>query len=315
MEENKENKSAHSNLFVGNLPADATEDSLRAVFASVGQVESCRVVAKDGKANGFVKMADVGAAEAAIAKLQGSQWDVKFANFDVGGKQKMFGGRAWGKGKGWGKGWGSWWAPPPKLQPRDEEVEKPEGPESENLYIKHLPVGATEEDVTATFQKAGEVAECKVLKPNYSLEWAALVRMATPAQAAVARQSVDNTFPLISPQALSVQLQTKKGEAKDDHCYIKNLPTNITKDKLEALFSKFGEVKWCEVMPPMMRGRIDSSCAALVEMGSPDECQKAITGLNEQVIPFAELGATVKVRYALKKEEKPEEAAGGATTS
>ena len=63
----------------GNLNADATEDQLKTVFTVYGVVESCRVVSKDDRTNGFVKMADVEAAERAIAGANGqnglSRWN------------------------------------------------------------------------------------------------------------------------------------------------------------------------------------------------------------------------------------------------
>jgi RNA recognition motif-containing protein len=311
----------HSNLFVGNLNPDTSEDRLRQVFSSCGAVESCRVVTKDDKTTGFVKMVDVQAAESAIAAMNGvNGLVVKFANFDIGGKQKIYGTNAganygafaqgWGKGS-WGKGmWsmmggcggmkGGWSAP--KLLPREEEPEKPEGQPSENLYVKHLPVGVTEEQIKDTFQKVGTVEECRLLRPDYSLEWAALVRMSTLEQGAAARRTLDDSYPvIIPPEPLLVKLQTKNGAPKDDHCYIKNLPTNATKDKVIALFSKYGEVKWCEVLSPAGKWKVDSSSAALVEM-PPEDCQKAIAALDGSQVPYSEIGATIRVRYALNKD-------------
>ena len=52
-----------------------------------------------------------------------------------------------------------------------------------------LATSRSEEDVKATFAKAGEVVECRLLKPDFSLEWAALVRLSTVEQAKVARET------------------------------------------------------------------------------------------------------------------------------
>mmetsp|Transcript_85322 Transcript_85322/g.150674 ORF Transcript_85322/g.150674 Transcript_85322/m.150674 type:complete len:335 (-) Transcript_85322:338-1342(-) len=322
----------HSNVFVGNLTGDTTEDRLKNAFVPYGSVVSCRVVTKDGKTSGFVKMGDTAAAESAINALNGvSGLIVKFANFDVGGRQKMLAAKGgwekggfipmkggfmkggWGAPKGWGKGgwggggkggWGGFgsWAPL-KLPPREEEPEKPEGPPSDNLYVKHLPVGITEEDVKATFGKCGEVADCRLLRPDYSLEWAALVRMTTPEQAATARQSLDNGYPEYTVPALMVKQQTKNGSSVEDHCYIKNVPTNTTEAKLTAVFAKFGEVKWVSVLPPATNWRVGPSSTALVQMSSAEECTKAIEALNDKEPAFADYGATMKVRFALPKDK------------
>lgn len=311
---------SHSNLFVGNLNKDATEERLRQAFSAFGAIESCRVVSKDDVAKGFVKMADADSAQRAIASMNGiNGLIVKLANFDIGGKQKMYGGRGkgGGKGGGWGKGgWGNymmWGFSPPKLYPRNEESEKPEGPASENLYTKHWPVGVTEDQVKQAFAKVGEVVECHLLRLNYSLEWAALLKMATPEQAAAARQTMDDTHPDISTEPLMVKLQTKNGEPKDDHCYITGLPTNSTKESIEKLFGQYGEVKWCNVLPAATSGRVQPTSAALVEMGAPEQCQKAIAALNEQTVPLSQIGSTIRVRYAIQKDKGEPEAEAGAS--
>jgi len=168
--------------------------------------------------------------------------------------------------------------------------------------VKHWPVGVTEDEVKATFAASGEVAECRLLRPDVSLEWAALVRMSSPEQAAAARQSVDDTFPAVDQKPLEVTIQQKNGAPKEDHCYVKNVPSNTTKEKITALFGKYGEVKWCNVLAS---GRKDASSGALVEMSSAEEAQKAIADLNGKTLPLAELGQTIKVRYALNKDKTP----------
>jgi RNA recognition motif-containing protein len=65
-------------IYVGNLPFSATEQDLRAVFASHGEVLSVSIVADrdTGRPRGFafVEMADE-AAEAAIAAVNGQALD------------------------------------------------------------------------------------------------------------------------------------------------------------------------------------------------------------------------------------------------
>ncbi len=68
-------------LFVGNLPYSATGDDLRALFAEVGTVESSMVISDRmsgrSKGFGFVEMATIEEAEAAVAK---------FHNYDFNGR-------------------------------------------------------------------------------------------------------------------------------------------------------------------------------------------------------------------------------------
>ena len=64
-------------MFVGNLPQSATEDELRTLFASHGNVEKVSLVTDrdTGRSRGFafVEMSDAGEAAKAIAALDGSQ--------------------------------------------------------------------------------------------------------------------------------------------------------------------------------------------------------------------------------------------------
>jgi cold-inducible RNA-binding protein len=64
------------NLYVGNLPHSTTEAELRNVFEAHGAVEKVTLVTdrETGRSRGFafVEMADAGAADKAIAALNGS---------------------------------------------------------------------------------------------------------------------------------------------------------------------------------------------------------------------------------------------------
>ncbi len=66
-------------LYVGNLPFSATEESLGAKFAAHGTVESVKLIAdRDtgrSKGFGFVEMSSDAEANAAIAALNGTDFD------------------------------------------------------------------------------------------------------------------------------------------------------------------------------------------------------------------------------------------------
>ena len=68
-------------LFVGNLPYSTTGDDLRALFSSVGTVESAMVISDRAtgrsKGFGFVEMSTIEEAEAAVAK---------FHDYDMNGR-------------------------------------------------------------------------------------------------------------------------------------------------------------------------------------------------------------------------------------
>ena len=68
-----------TNLYVGNLNYDTTEDTLRTLFAEYGEVESVRVITDrySGRSKGFafVEMSAEEAASEAITALNGRQVD------------------------------------------------------------------------------------------------------------------------------------------------------------------------------------------------------------------------------------------------
>ena len=65
-----------TNLFVGNLSWQMTDEDLRSAFAAHGEVASAKIIMdRDtgrSKGFGFVEMPDKGAAEAAIRALDGT---------------------------------------------------------------------------------------------------------------------------------------------------------------------------------------------------------------------------------------------------
>lgn len=67
------------NIYVGNLPFQATEADLRSLFADYGTVTSAAVITdrETGRSRGFgfVELADEAAAGQAISKLDGHDWD------------------------------------------------------------------------------------------------------------------------------------------------------------------------------------------------------------------------------------------------
>jgi RNA recognition motif-containing protein len=75
-----------TNLYIGNLNYDTTEDTLREVFAKYGEVESVRVITDryTGRSRGFgfVEMASEEAAAKAISELNGKPVDEREIRVD-----------------------------------------------------------------------------------------------------------------------------------------------------------------------------------------------------------------------------------------
>jgi RNA recognition motif-containing protein len=75
-----------SNLYVGNLSYDTTEDTLRTLFAEFGEVESVSLISDryTGRSRGFafVEMATDESAQAAISGLNGKVVDEREIRVD-----------------------------------------------------------------------------------------------------------------------------------------------------------------------------------------------------------------------------------------
>lgn len=94
-------------LYVGNLSYDMNDDSLRETFTAIGKVDSAQVV-KDmqtgrSKGFGFVEMPNGQEAQAAIAKLNGSEVMGRKLNVNEARPktENRGGGGSYGGGRSW----------------------------------------------------------------------------------------------------------------------------------------------------------------------------------------------------------------------
>lgn len=314
----------HSNLFVGNLSDNVEKEDLEKYFSKYGTVVSCILHAggdlpAEGGSNrmyGFIKFATIAAASRALAAsasdvgMEGEAWNLKPANNDLSSGVK-----GWGKGYYWvpdeavmnifgGKGAG--WVWQPNGNARKSGNEKPEPAPSDNLYVKDLPPGITEEEVHSMFSKVGSVVECRVLRWESAIGSAALVRMASVEMALKAKTELSGTVHASCNLPIHVALQERNGTQVEDHLYIKEIPCTATINQLEDLFARYGTVKWCRIMPLPFQSQISvrsghpPDVAALVQMGNAEEAAKAIEAVNgfTAVQLGAELGQSVTVRFA-----------------
>lgn len=97
-------------LYVGNLPYKATDEDLMALFKSVGDVASARVMRDmaTGRARGFgfVEMTTDEAAQKAIEKLHQHEMDGRAIVVNEAQPKPAGGGRGFGGGGGGGYGRG-----------------------------------------------------------------------------------------------------------------------------------------------------------------------------------------------------------------
>jgi len=97
-----------SKIYVGNCSFDVTEQQLRDVFATYGDVSSVSVITDrdTGRPRGFafIEMSDQGAAQNAIRGVNGTQLGGRTLNVNEA-KPKTNGGGGGGGGFGGGKRW------------------------------------------------------------------------------------------------------------------------------------------------------------------------------------------------------------------
>jgi cold-inducible RNA-binding protein len=98
-----------TNIFVGNLSYQTTQDELHAAFAQFGTVERVNIVTDrdTGQPRGFafVEMADKQGADAAIAQLNGTEMNGRALNVNEARPKPAGGGFGGGRGRG-GEGGG-----------------------------------------------------------------------------------------------------------------------------------------------------------------------------------------------------------------
>ena len=99
-------------IYVGNLSFKTTEDELRGLFATHGQVDSVSIITEPGTGRprgfAFVEMGNDGDAEKAIAALQGTDVGGRQINVNEARPKKDRGERGGGGGRGQGGGGGDY---------------------------------------------------------------------------------------------------------------------------------------------------------------------------------------------------------------
>lgn len=257
----------HSNLFVGNLHKDATEEELSQAFSQYGVVTACRVFVGGSRTCALVKMKSVEQAAKVVAAWGSGPWTVKFAEADVRGAKKASGPKAKGR----------------------ETKKTP----CNNLYVKGLPPSITEAHLRATFSKAGKVLEMKIMRSvDHKQDCAALIRMCSLEDAKNAIHLLDGTSPE-APAAPIYLSHYGKDPRSRDNLYVKGLPLDYTKEDLEEIFKPYGVVKRCRILSPPAKAL---DMAALVQMATVEQASHAMEaldgrpprGLHEMHIHFAE---------------------------
>jgi RNA recognition motif-containing protein len=355
-------------LYIKGLPLGSTEQTVHQIFGAYGAVTSCKVLSHvDGAttAAAMVRMGSVDQATWLVQNLNGNipqgltdAIQVKFAN-SGGGKGKAPDVSAWGT-DGYGQshppvmgavppGAPSSWstlAPPPPAAITAGKGE--DSSPQDNLYIKGLPVGVTDELVREIFGAYGAVTSVRVLStPEGADNAAALVRFNDVAQAMWLVDNLNGNIPKGLSGPVIVRYANPsgkgkgdaKGEGKDDrfspygkggggaapaplpinfgqgeegsNLYIRGLPPTADDLYLYKVFAPVGAILSVKAIVSLET----SQCAGygFVKYATAEEAQKAIALLSSTPLPDGNmLMVTVKSPGKGKGKDKSNGGAYGA---
>lgn len=194
---------------------------------------------------------------------------------------------------------------------------------SDNIYVTDLPSHFTQEACQKVFAAYGTVASCKVMPPRQPGEKSsALVRMGSVEEATGVVQYVNGNIPEGLMEPILVRFANARGGkggnagggkggqawggnagaaqqgGAQDNIFIGDLPETFTVENCQAVFSQYGEIAQCRVMP----SRGPGTGSAMVRFKNPAEAAWVVENLNGN---FAEgLEAPIAVRFANQRGQK-----------
>lgn len=189
------------NVWIGDLPADITQDQLLAVFTAYGNITSARVNSQSQpgkKLSALVRFASVDEATWVVQNINGNMPEgllepivCKFAST---GSRDKGGGKSGGKGQP---------PPPPGMPPSMQgfhanslahQAAQPEAAKA-NIWIGDLPPAFTQEECQAIFSAYGTIVQCRVTPPQPGRNASALVRFSMPHEAAWLVENLNGNLP------------------------------------------------------------------------------------------------------------------------
>lgn len=129
----EESRDTRTNLIINYLPQTFTDNEFRSLFQTIGVLKSCKIVRHKATGYsygfGFVDYNSPVDAARAIQTLNGFQMQNKRIKVAY-------------------------------ARPSGEEIK------NANLYVRGIPMSATEEDIHQVFSKYGQIIQCRILKDN-----------------------------------------------------------------------------------------------------------------------------------------------------
>jgi len=258
-----------SQVFIGGLPRDITEDDLRELCEPLGEIYEVRLTkdkdTKENKGFAFVTFTDKDAAQRAIEDVQDREYKGRTLRCSLSQAKHR-------------------------------------------LFVGNVPKGLSEEELTNVIKGQGPgVVNIEMFKdqhgPNRNRGFL-FVEYYNHACADYARQKLSSRDFKVDGSLLTVSWAEPKGStdpssaaAQVKTIYVKNLPENVSKEKIKDLFDKHGEVTKI-VLPPAKAGH--KRDFGFVHFAERSSALKAVKGSEKYEID----GQVLEVSMAKPLSEK-----------
>ena len=196
------------------------------------------------------------------------------------------------------------------FQKKNERLQSNLG--NNSIYIKNIPDSIKDEnDLKNLFKKFGEITWSKIFSDNNGRRFAIIVFITTE-NALKAKEEMNDKKIEGSDTGLYVDLLQKKSERKrflttkigdinnklnqefkNCNLYIKNLPYDLTDEKLKEIFEKYGEIKSVKISKFLLVTKVKDEYKEIEQSRgfgyvcytNPESATKAIESLNEKNLP------------------------------
>ena len=196
------------------------------------------------------------------------------------------------------------------FQKKNERLQSNLG--NNSIYIKNIPDSIKDEnDLKNLFKKFGEITWSKIFSDNNGRRFAIIVFITTE-NALKAKEEMNDKKIEGSDTGLYVDLLQKKSERKrflttkigdinnklnqefkNCNLYIKNLPYDLTDEKLKEIFEKYGEIKSVKISKFLLVTKVKDEYKEIEQSRgfgyvcytNPESAAKAIENLNEKCLP------------------------------
>ncbi|CAD6246445.1 unnamed protein product [Miscanthus lutarioriparius] len=269
-----------SQVFIGGLPRDITEDDLRELCEPLGEIYEVRLTkdkdTNENKGFAFVTFIDKDAAQSAIEDVQDREYKGRTLRCSLAQAKHR-------------------------------------------LFIGNVPKGLSEEELTNIIKGKGPgVVNIEMFKdqhdPNRNRGFL-FVEYYNHACAEYARQKLSSRSFKVDGSQLTVSWAEPKGStdpssaaAQVKTIYVKNLPENVSKEKIKDLFDKHGEVTKI-VLPPAKAGH--KRDFGFVHYAERSSALKAVKGSEKYEIDGQVLEVSMAKPLADKKPDHSHRSGGG----